>query len=114
VENDEYCSSCGQNGILVCCDNCSKSFHLECFDFVGSHELPGDGIDEDWFCNECAAKRGLVRFEDAGPFSSLVAVLDRTNPRAFSLPKKLQNYFEGVKVGPSGEFQEQEPTKTGR
>ena len=98
----------------MCCDNCSKSFHLECFDFVGSYELPDDGSEEDWFCNECAAKRGLLQHDQDGAFASLMASLARTNPRAFSLPKKLQTYFEGVKVGSNGEYEEHDGTKPGR
>lgn len=105
VENDDYCSSCGNNGDLICCDNCSKSFHFECVDLVGSAGLP-----DDWFCNDCAYKRSARREEHSGPFGGLLTLLDKTIPRAFNLPKKVQTYFDGIKAGPNGEYEEVERT----
>lgn len=33
-------------------------------------------------------------------------MMDRKNPRAFRLPERLRDYFEGVKTGPDGEYEE--------
>ena len=41
--NDDFCSKCSLGGVLLCCDKCSKSYHLAC---VGLKELPSG----DWIC----------------------------------------------------------------
>lgn len=109
VENDDYCSACGGNGDLICCDSCSKSFHFECVDLVGSAELP-----DDWFCNDCIYKRSPQRPDHRGPFGPLLNLLEKTIPRAFSLPKKVQACFEDIKAGVNGEYEEIDRTKTSR
>ena len=109
VENDDYCSACGGNGDLICCDSCSKSFHFECVDLVGSAELP-----DDWFCNDCVFKRSPERADHRGPFGPLLNLLEKTIPRAFSLPKKVQVYFDDIKPGVNGEYEEIDRTKTSK
>lgn len=74
-------------------------------DLVGSAGLP-----DDWFCNDCAYKRSARREEHSGPFGGLLTLLDKTIPRAFNLPKKVQTYFDGIKAGPNGEYEEVERT----
>lgn len=109
VENDDYCSACGGNGDLICCDSCSKSFHFECVDLVGSAELP-----DDWFCNDCIYKRSPQRPDHRGPFGPLLNLLEKTIPRAYSLPRKVQAYFEDIKAGVNGEYEDVDRTKTSR
>ncbi|OHW93597.1 PHD-finger domain-containing protein [Colletotrichum incanum] len=101
-ENDDYCSACGGVGDLVCCENCSRSFHFECVD-LGL----GDTLPEEWFCNVCFSNRYPTRVpEHKGPFGGLLNSLEKTNPQAFKLPQRVQVYFEGVKVGPEGEYED--------
>lgn len=40
--------------------------------------------------------------------------LEKTIPRAFSLPKKVQVYFEDIKAGVNGEYEEIDRTKTSK
>ncbi|KAF4996880.1 hypothetical protein FGRMN_4201 [Fusarium graminum] len=101
-DNDEDCSACGAAGDVVCCDGCPRSFHFECVGMVPSDHLP-----DEWFCNECLYKRYPSRMP---PFKGIFAIpltnLEKSIPRAFSLPKKLQTRFEGVKAGADGEYEE--------
>ncbi|KAJ0320145.1 hypothetical protein Brms1b_003452 [Colletotrichum noveboracense] len=101
-ENDDYCSACGGVGELVCCENCSRSFHFECVDLGLGNTLP-----EEWFCNVCFSTRYPTRVpEHKGPFGGLLNGLEKTNPQAFKLPRPVQLYFEGVKIGPEGEYED--------
>ncbi|KAL2874124.1 hypothetical protein SGCOL_010712 [Colletotrichum sp. CLE4] len=101
-ENDDYCSACSGVGELVCCENCSRSFHFECVD-LGL----GDTLPEEWFCNVCFSSRYPTRVpEHKGPFGGLMNTLEKTNPRAYKLPQGVRVYFEGVKVGPEGEYED--------
>lgn len=107
-ENDDYCASCGGNGELVCCDGCPRAFHLKCVD------LPTDEDDlrADWYCFVCLAKNNpRPQEENRGIFSSLLANLERQNPRAFHLPKDIREHFENVKTGTEGEYEEVLPPK---
>nr|XP_036578213.1 PHD-finger domain-containing protein [Colletotrichum truncatum]KAF6785414.1 PHD-finger domain-containing protein [Colletotrichum truncatum] len=101
-ENDDYCSACSGVGDLVCCENCSRSFHFECVD-LGL----GDTLPEEWFCNVCFSNRYPTRVpEHKGPFGGLLNSLEKTNPQAFKLPHRVQLYFEGVKIGAEGEYED--------
>ncbi|ROT35905.1 hypothetical protein SODALDRAFT_53895 [Sodiomyces alkalinus F11] len=99
-ENDDYCSACGNVGDLVCCEGCTSSFHFECVDLGQGDELPPE-----WFCYPCRSKTEVAR-EQGGPFGQLLSRLDRTNPQAFKLPNRIQGYFDGVKVGVDGDYEE--------
>lgn len=106
-ENDEYCSACGNAGDVVCCDGCPRSFHFECVDMDQEDQLP-----DEWYCNECLVRRFPSRVPiHKGIFASALNNLEKTIPRAFSLPKKLQNRFEGVKARPDGDYEDVNPTK---
>ncbi|KAM0255566.1 hypothetical protein ACHAQJ_005637 [Trichoderma viride] len=101
-DNDEYCSACGNTGDVVCCDGCPRSFHFECVDMVQSDHLP-----DEWYCNECIVRRYPSRVPVyKGAFASALNALEKSIPRAFSLPKKIQNRFEGVKAGADGDYEE--------
>ncbi|KAK0389472.1 hypothetical protein NLU13_3047 [Sarocladium strictum] len=101
ADNDEYCSACGNAGDVLCCDGCPRSFHFECVDMT-QDELP-----DEWFCNECLFSRFPRQVPvHRGVFGGALNNLEKGNPRAFSLPKKLQNRFEGVKAGPDGDYDE--------
>ncbi|KAH7329186.1 hypothetical protein B0I35DRAFT_38276 [Stachybotrys elegans] len=110
ADNDEYCSACGNNGDVVCCDGCPRSFHFECVDMIQSESLP-----DEWYCNECLVKKFPSRVPiHKGVFGSALNNLEKTIPRAFSLPKKLQNRFEGVKAGADGDYEDVATGKAAR
>ncbi|PNY26867.1 Uncharacterized protein TCAP_03203 [Tolypocladium capitatum] len=109
-DNDEYCSACGNAGDVVCCDGCPRSFHFECVDMVQSEDLP-----DEWYCNECLIRRFPSRVPvHKGLFASALNNLEKSIPRAFSLPKKVQNRFEGVKAGADGDYEDVVVNKTAR
>ncbi|MCJ1307419.1 hypothetical protein MMC25_001065 [Agyrium rufum] len=105
VDNVDFCSACGGEGKLLCCDGCPQSFHFSCLDPPISCDNPPSG---EWFCPRCADKRhpelkdGLL----PGIFNALLRGLIPRNPVAFNLPEQLRDYFEGVKTGGDGEFEE--------
>ncbi|KAM3454477.1 hypothetical protein MY3296_002934 [Beauveria thailandica] len=102
TDNDEFCSACGNAGDVLCCDGCPRSFHFECVNLAQSEDLP-----DDWYCNECLVRRFPSRVPiHKGAFASALNNLEKSIPRAFSLPKRIQNRFEGVKAGPDGDYEE--------
>lgn len=102
-DNDDYCSSCGEPGIFLCCESCPKSFHFACCDPPFYEEnLP----DEEWFCNECTAKRNPPKLSNSGMFGKLLDQIPLRNPIQFKLPKRLRERFEGVVTGSFGEYED--------
>ncbi|KAJ8116610.1 hypothetical protein ONZ43_g4403 [Nemania bipapillata] len=69
-------------------------------------------IPDEWFCNECQIRYNppLVN-EHKGVFGPLLANLQRKNPRAFRLSEPIREYFEGVRTGAEGEYEEAAPPK---
>ena len=52
--NNEYCALCRNGGNLLLCDNCVRSFHLECL------KLEEDDIPEgNWFCPICTMQKEI-------------------------------------------------------
>ncbi|KAF6807305.1 PHD-finger domain-containing protein [Colletotrichum sojae] len=101
-DNDDYCSACGGVGDLVCCENCPRSFHFGCVDLDQNDTTP-----DEWFCNLCFSIRYPTRVpEHKGPFGGMLNCLEKTNPQAFKLPREVQLYFEGVKIGADGEYED--------
>ncbi|KAK0722319.1 hypothetical protein B0T26DRAFT_641949 [Lasiosphaeria miniovina] len=107
-DNDDYCSSCGGNGELVCCDGCTRSFHFSCVD----PPLRQDSMPADWFCNVCRTARDSASLPiHTGALALLLERLDAKNSSAFRLPDHVRDYFEGVQTGVDGEYEET-PTVT--
>ena len=108
-DNDDYCSSCGGNGDLVCCDGCTRSFHFRCVD----PPIIEGALPDEWFCNTClTARLPRGKEEENGTFGSLLANLERKNPSAFHLPKLIREYFVDVKTGAEGEYEDGGAQKT--
>lgn len=101
-DNEDFCSSCGGNGDLVCCDGCPRSFHLKCVD----PPLQEGHLPDTWFCNVCIAKQGPPIKDGPGPFGKLQTLVQKKNSSAFSLPLYIREYFEDVRTGPEGEYEE--------
>ncbi len=110
-DNDDYCSACGGNGDLVCCDGCTRSFHFKCVD----PPIDGDAqhLSDEWFCNSCQCKElgGRVENDAGGIWSRLLSDFEDKNPRSFHLPQPIRDYFVDVKTGPEGEYEEIVPPK---
>lgn len=113
-DNNEYCSACGGNGELVCCDGygCKRSFHFKCVD----PPLLEDSLpDESWYCNQCNNNHELGETEEDaklnGTFGPLMWNLEVKNPSAFHLPRHIRDYFVDVKTGENGEYEEGGPVK---
>ncbi|GAB1320186.1 hypothetical protein MFIFM68171_10396 [Madurella fahalii] len=106
-DNDDYCSSCGGNGELICCDGCTRSFHFKCVDPV----IMQDSMPVEWFCNVCRTRRDPAGFpEHNGAFALMLEKLDAKNSSAFRLPGYVRDCFEGVRTGVDGEYEEIVPT----
>ena len=89
---------------MVCCDGCTRAFHYKCIDPPMSEDTLSDSA---WYCNVCDSKANRPIVDDeSGSFGLLLAQLPRKNPTAFQLPKNIREYFENVKTGPDGEYEE--------
>ena len=109
-ENVDFCSACGDQGKLLCCDGCIRSFHFKCLDPPVDEEHPPEGR---WFCHNCNNKRQEPHGRSArGLFTMLEHNLAKQNPVAFSLPKSIREYYEGVGTGEDGEYEEVSAMKT--
>ncbi|KAH7349118.1 hypothetical protein BKA66DRAFT_516576 [Pyrenochaeta sp. MPI-SDFR-AT-0127] len=103
-DSDDFCSACRGPGEFVCCEGCPRVFHLLCCDPPRT-EVP-DGA---FYCYECNAKLGsdepaTESYSSLGP---LFKSLERTNPRAFALPREVQNSFEGISARGDGSYFEE-------
>lgn len=93
-ENNDFCHQCGRGGQLLCCDGCVKSYHFSCLSPPLDPENPPEG---DWFCPPCSISR---------PMRVLLKSLDSQRHKDFQLPVYYRNYFEGVRTGPFGKYEE--------
>ena len=107
--NSDRCSACSGNGILLCCDGCVRSFHFSCLDPPMDQARPPDG---EWLCFNCKARiEPRPKAPRGGLFPSLHYGLHDKNPTAFHLPYEVRDFFEGVKTGEEGEYEEIFPSK---
>ena len=102
-DNVDYCTACSGNGQLLCCDGCTRSFHFTCLDPPMDPNRPPEG---EWYCYICESRRDPQPKPPRGLFAALLAVLEKKNPIAFNLPYDIRDYFEGVKTGEEGEYEE--------
>ena len=51
--NNEYCAVCKLGGNLLLCDNCVRSYHIECLK-INEEDIP----EGQWFCPLCTSKKG--------------------------------------------------------
>ena len=101
-DNNDYCAACGGNGDLLCCDGCVRSFHFSCMDPpINRRKLP-----ETWYCHACTAQNALQPKRRSGFLGRLSQKAESKNPVAFFNPVDIRNFFEGVKTGDEGEFQD--------
>ena len=51
-QNNDLCHTCSNEGNLLMCDSCPKTYHKHCL------TNPNDKIADQWFCEAC---RGLTK-----------------------------------------------------
>ena len=68
--------------------------------------MDAESLPDAWFCYVCAAKREPLPKPARSLFSSLFTDLVKENPKAYELPYSVREYFEGVKTGDEGEYEE--------
>ncbi|RMZ91525.1 hypothetical protein DV736_g1233, partial [Chaetothyriales sp. CBS 134916] len=102
-DNDEFCASCGGGGILLCCDGCTQSMHHRCL--IPPLDSTKE-VDGEWFCPVCVSKRNGQPTEATGLLGKVIQHVDSIIPKAFTLPHHIRDYFEGIRTGESGEYEE--------
>ncbi|KAI6091144.1 hypothetical protein F4821DRAFT_255429 [Hypoxylon rubiginosum] len=110
-ENDDTCCTCNGDGDLVCCDGCHNSCHYLCSDPPIYSEGPDRTMPDEWYCNECIYRDSPPFEEHHGVFRSLLNGLHRKLPKSFSLPDDVKEYFEGMRAGSQGDYEEPAPPK---
>lgn len=102
-DNDEFCASCGGEGKLLCCDGCTNSFHHACLEPPLN---PDEEVEGEWFCPRCVARRTRDAVYPTGLLGLVLRRVDDVIPKAYSLPHDIREYFEGVRTGDEGEYEE--------
>lgn len=102
-DNDEFCASCGGEGKLLCCDGCPNSFHHACLEPPLD---PEQEVEGEWYCPRCVARRSKRTPTPTGLFGPLIRRVEEMIPKAFALPAEIRDYFEGVRTGEEGEYEE--------
>ena len=99
--NNDFCSSCGGEGLLLCCDGCDRSFHFTCLDPpLEQTNTP----DESWLCYICKSNISPPAPPPHGLFAKLLYLLEKKNPTSFFLPEDVREFFECVRTGDDGEY----------
>ncbi|KIL69543.1 hypothetical protein M378DRAFT_156743 [Amanita muscaria Koide BX008] len=99
--NEDHCSSCRSQGILVYCDGCPRAFHLLCLD------PPLDKIDDGdsrWYCPACMIRKHPPRKPPPSLLSPLIYQVEMSNPTEFQLPDEIRNFYKDVVTGPKGTY----------
>lgn len=68
-----------------------------------------DALPDEWFCYSCLARRDGRLPAAGGVFGILQSFMERKNPTSFHLNKDIREYFEGVKTGAEGEYEDTAP-----
>lgn len=109
-DNNDFCTSCGGSGYLVCCDGCDRAFHFTCADPPLNEA--SQQLDEAWFCHICTSKRTAPQRYPRGLFSALLSNLDKRNTTIFQLPASVRDHFDGVGTAKDGSFTDAVTTRT--
>ncbi|KAF8626184.1 hypothetical protein AX15_005068 [Amanita polypyramis BW_CC] len=99
--NEDHCSSCRSQGVLVYCDGCPRAFHLLCLD------PPLDKIDDGdsrWYCPACAVRKHPPRKPPPSLLSPLIYQVDMSIPAEFQLPDEIRTFYKDIVTGPRGTY----------
>ena len=102
-ENLDFCAACSGGGKLLCCDGCERAFHFSCLQPPMDPDTQPEG---QWLCTKCLKNRLEYPPQARGIFRELSADVTVKNPSAFHLPLAVREYFDGVKTGEEGEYEE--------
>jgi hypothetical protein len=102
-DNDEFCASCSGEGKLLCCDGCTNSFHHACLEPPLN---PDEEVDGEWYCPRCVARRTKEVPHPTGLLGMVLRRVEDIIPKAYALPEDVREYFEGVRTGEEGEYEE--------
>lgn len=100
-EDDDVCAACGGPGLLICCDGCDRSFHFDCLD---PPRDPDDSIEGEWLCPRCESQRDTLKRPPQGLFADLEYNIEKSNPRSFTLPPLIRDYYKDIRTGSDGEY----------
>lgn len=101
LDNNDFCTACGGNGEILCCDGCVRAFHFSCLDPPMKPENRPRG---EWFCHVCVSRREPQPNRPRGLFAHLMSILDKQYPVAYHLPEDVRHYFDHVLTGEDGEY----------
>lgn len=102
-DNEDFCFACAGSGFLVCCDECDKAFHFTCFD--PPLDQDSELLENAFLCKVCK-KDKYKPAKETTLFGPLHEILNNRNPTAFRLPPEVKFFFEDVREGPEGEYEE--------
>lgn len=81
---------------MIMCDGCDNSFHASCFD--PPMDMGELGEDSEWYCHVCIQNKHRPRYPSRW-VDQLCFGRDVSNPKSFSLPVGIRNYFVGGECG---------------
>ncbi|KAK2467096.1 hypothetical protein APHAL10511_001354 [Amanita phalloides] len=99
--NEDHCSSCRSQGVLVYCDGCPRAFHLLCLD------PPLDKIDDGdsrWYCPACAVRKHPPRKPPPALLSPLIYQVEMAIPTEFQLPDEIRTFYKDIATAPRGTY----------
>ena len=67
---------------------------------------PDDDINGEWYCPQCLARRNKHPTDAPGFLGKVIRRVEDIIPKAFTLPSDVRSYFDGVRTGESGEYEE--------
>jgi hypothetical protein len=59
-----------------------------------------------WYCSRCVARQHHGPAEVNGILGRLITQSDDINPKAFGLPLRIREYFDGIRTGDEGEYED--------
>ncbi|KAG0372812.1 hypothetical protein BGX24_012538 [Mortierella sp. AD032] len=98
--NNDHCDGCSGVGRFVCCESCPKAFHFSCC----QPPLDPENLPDEWFCTECRVTSNPPKPSPPGIFKELLDSINRSEPKAFELPKEVRSYFRGVETNNAGGY----------
>ncbi|ELP95130.1 hypothetical protein EIN_428060 [Entamoeba invadens IP1] len=94
VKNHDYCDCCLKNfGIILYCDGCDCSFHLQCAcPPIAQEKIPA----HEWYCRVCSYRLQLnkLTIPKTDPFYQIHLYLTTVNPVQFEVPKYISKYTD--------------------
>ena len=67
---------------------------------------PDQEVVGEWYCPICTVSNSKYPTEDPGVLGKVIRGVEKMIPKAFTLPADVRDYFDGVRTGASGEYEE--------